>query len=350
MAVLPNAEATAAQVRVTTPSGCWTGSSGVADLRTQAPVPANARFRIGSVTKVFTATVVLNHTDGRPSPTLPDDIEWSLAHRYDRWTPEAIVRQALRNPREFDPGTKQHYTNMGYIVAGMLIEKITGHPYASEIQQRISGPLGLRDTYVPGDDPTIRGPHTQGYRSVTRDGVTSLVDVTKWSQTITPASGDMISTLADLDTFLRRPAAAEGPARRDVHAARGRRRQRRPRDAQRRPGGDHTAHRRSAVGEVRRPLRLRRRDRGQPGRQLPARVLGECHRREGRRSDEHGRGHHLCRSGHALSPIAGRPAGRPAMCAVVFYRLRAVMSPWVVVAWMSSSGVPSFLSELLTRP
>jgi D-alanyl-D-alanine carboxypeptidase len=236
MSGLPNAAATAAQVRVTTPDGCWTGTSGVADLRTKAPVPADARFRIGSVTKVFTATVVLqlaaehrvsldapvqrylpgllprnypavtvrellNHTDGLPSPTLPDDLEWSLAHRYDKWTPEEIVRQALRNPREFDPGTKQHYTNMGYIVAGMLIEKTTGHSYASEIQRRISGPLGLRDTYVPGDDPTIRGPHAKGYQAVTRDGVTSLVDVTKWSQTITPASGDMISTLADLDTF-----------------------------------------------------------------------------------------------------------------------------------------------------
>lgn len=236
IAGLPNAEATSAQVLVTTPTGCWKGSSGVADLRTNAPLPANARFRIGSVTKVFTATVVLqlaaehrvsldapvqrylpdllpatypdltvrqllNHTDGLPSPTLPDDIEWALAHRYDRWTPNQIVRLALRNPREFDPGKKQHYTNMGYIVAGLLIEKITGHSYAQEVQRRVSGPLRLRDTYVPGADPTIRGPHAHGYQLVVRNGVSSLTDVTNWSQTFTPASGDMISTLADLDTF-----------------------------------------------------------------------------------------------------------------------------------------------------
>ena len=237
MSGLPDAEATSAQVRVTTPRGCWTGSSGTANLRTNAPVPANARFRIGSITKVFTATVVLqlaaehrlsldapvqrylphllpatypgvtvrqllNHTDGLPSPALPDDIEWSLAHRYDVWTPEQIVRLALRNPREFEPGEKQHYTNMGYIVAGLLIGKITGHSYGEEMQRRIAGPLGLRDTYVPGADPAIRGPHAHGYQSVTRDGVTSLTDVTNWSQTLTPASGDMISTLADLDTFM----------------------------------------------------------------------------------------------------------------------------------------------------
>ncbi|WP_097328046.1 serine hydrolase domain-containing protein [Paractinoplanes atraurantiacus] len=236
MAGLPNTVATSAQVRVTTPGGCWTGLSGVADLRTEAPVPANARFRIGSVTKVFTATVVLqlaaehrlsldapvqrylpellpaeypevtvrqllNHTDGLPSPALPDDLEWILAHRYDRWTPRQIVRDALRNPREFEPGAKQHYTNMGYIVAGLLIEKVTGRPYAQEIDRRIARPLGLRDTYVPGADPAIRGPHAHGYQVVTREGVTSLIDVTNWSQTLTPASGDMISTLADLDTF-----------------------------------------------------------------------------------------------------------------------------------------------------
>jgi D-alanyl-D-alanine carboxypeptidase len=234
---LPSAVATSAQVRVTTASGCWTGSSGVADLRTAGPVPANARFRIGSVTKVFTATVVLqlaaehrvsldapvqrylpgllpadypevtvrqllNHTAGLPSPTLPEDIEWALAHRYDRWTPDQIVRAALRNPREFEPGDKQHYTNMGYIVAGLLIEKITGRPYGQEVQRRIAGPLRLRDTYAPGTDPAIRGPHAHGYQAVTRNGVTTLTDVTRWSQTLTPTSGDMISTLTDLDTFI----------------------------------------------------------------------------------------------------------------------------------------------------
>ncbi|MEU8238117.1 serine hydrolase domain-containing protein [Actinoplanes missouriensis] len=232
IAGLPDDAATSAQVRVTTAAGCWEGASGVADLRTNAPVPANARFRIGSVTKVFTAAVVLqlaaenrlslddsvrrhlpgvlpasysgvtvrqllNHTSGLPSPTLPDDIEWALAHRYDVWTPERIVRTALRNPREFGPGDEQHYTNMGYIVAGMLIEKVTGRSYGSEVRRRITGPLGLRDTYVPGLDPGIRGPHAHGYQVVG----TTVVDVTSWSQSLTPAAGDMISTVADLDVF-----------------------------------------------------------------------------------------------------------------------------------------------------
>ncbi|MEV4462034.1 serine hydrolase domain-containing protein [Micromonospora echinofusca] len=237
IAGLPNSDATSAQVRITTPDGCWTGATGVRDLRSQAPVPPHARFRIGSVTKVFTAALVLqlvaegrihladpvqrhlpgllpadyptvtvrqllDHTNGIPSPTMPDGIEWQLAHRYDRWTPEQIVRLGLRNPREFEPGTKQHYTNMGYIVAGLLVEKVTGHPYARELDRRIARPLRLRDTYAPGDDPRILGPHAHGYQAVVRDGATELVDATTWSQTFTPASGDVISSLADLDTFV----------------------------------------------------------------------------------------------------------------------------------------------------
>ncbi|WP_433389107.1 serine hydrolase domain-containing protein [Micromonospora sp. KLBMP9576] len=237
IAGLPDADATSAQVRVTTLDGCWTGVTGVRDLRSQAPVPQHARFRVGSITKVFTAVLVLqlaaegrlgladpvqrhlpgllpadyppvtvrqllNHTSGIPSPTMPAGIEWQLAHRYDRWTPEQIVRLGLRNPREFEPGTKQHYNNMGYIVAGLLVERVTGNPYARELDRRIVRPLRLRSTYAPGDDPRILGPHTHGYQSVVRDGATELVDVTTWSQTFTPAAGNVISNLADLDTFM----------------------------------------------------------------------------------------------------------------------------------------------------
>ncbi|WP_420118158.1 serine hydrolase domain-containing protein [Micromonospora sp.] len=237
IAGLPDADATSAQVRITTPDGCWTGTTGVRDLRSQAPVPPHARFRVGSVTKAFTAAMVLqlvaegridldasvqrllpgllpagyptvsvrqllDHTSGLPSPRMPDGIEWQLAHRYDRWTPQQLVRLGLDNPREFEPGTKQHYTNMGYIVAGMIIEKVTGHPYATELDRRIARPLGLKDTYAPGDDPRIRGPHAHGYQAVDRDGRTELVDATTWSQTFTPASGNIISSLTDLDAFL----------------------------------------------------------------------------------------------------------------------------------------------------
>ncbi|MFI5909601.1 serine hydrolase domain-containing protein [Dactylosporangium sp. NPDC051541] len=234
IAGLPDGSATAAQVRIARAGQCWAGRSGVADLATGAPVPAGARFRIGSVTKVFTATVVLqlaaegrlhldaplsrylpgflsvpydavtvrhllDHRTGLPAPDLSDDIEWQIAHRFDHYTAERLVRMALTGEREFAPGTAQHYTNMGYIVAGVLIRRITGHSYADEIARRILRPLGLRGTAFPGDDPAIHGPHAHGYQVVGAD----LVDVTLWNQSITPAAGDLISTAANLDTFLQ---------------------------------------------------------------------------------------------------------------------------------------------------
>ncbi len=232
----PDRATTSVQLKVTTPAGCFHDTFGVRDLRSAAPVTPHTRFRIGSVTKVFTAVVgyqlmaegqldldapirsylpdlipahlptitvrqLLAHTSGLPSPALPDGLDWQLAHRYDRWAPEQIVRTALMNPLQYEPGTAQRYTNMGYIVAGILIERVTGTSYAEQMRQRIFRPLGMRDTYAPGPATGIRGPHVRGYQRVTRDGRTELVDATRWSQTLTPASGDLISTLADLDRF-----------------------------------------------------------------------------------------------------------------------------------------------------
>jgi len=226
--------ATAAQVRITGPAGRWEGRSGVADLRSGTPVPRRARFRIGSVTKMFTATVVLqlaaegrlrldepvnrylpgflpdayatatvrhllDHRTGLPSPSWPDGVDWQIEHRFDRYTPEQLVRMALENEREFEPGRRQHYTNMGYIVAAVLVRRLTGRSHADEIHRRIVRPLGLRDTVAPGHDPAIHGPHAHGYQVL--DG--ELVDVTRWNQSSTPAAGDMISSLHDLDTFVR---------------------------------------------------------------------------------------------------------------------------------------------------
>ncbi|HEX6356482.1 serine hydrolase domain-containing protein [Actinophytocola sp.] len=234
IAGLPNADATAAIVRATGPDGCWAGTAGVADRNRNTPVPSNARFRIGSVTKVFTATVVLqlaaegrigldgtvqrylpgllpadyppvtvrqllNYTSGLPSPDFDEaSVEYMVAHRFDRWTPQRYVDLAMSNPMEFAPGTKQHYRNINHIVAGMLIEKVTGESYEDAVRDRILRPLRLSDTTVPGHEPAIHGPHLRGYQ-VMPDG--TLLDVTRWNQSFGWAASSIISTTRDLDTF-----------------------------------------------------------------------------------------------------------------------------------------------------
>ncbi|MBP2330357.1 D-alanyl-D-alanine carboxypeptidase [Kibdelosporangium banguiense] len=234
IAGLLSADVTAALVRATGPDGCWESTAGTVDRRTGAAVPQEARFRIGSVTKVFTAVVVLqlvaehrieldgavqrylpgllaqgyptvtvrqllNHTSGLPSPVISDEsVEYQVAHRFDSWTPQQYVDAAFKQEREFDPGTKQQYRNIGYIIAGMLIEKVTGNSYEHEVRDRVIRPLRLTGTSVPGDDPGLCGPHVHGYQ-VMSDG--TLRDVTRWNQSFGWAASAIISTTRDLDVF-----------------------------------------------------------------------------------------------------------------------------------------------------
>lgn len=237
---LPDADATAALVRVGGTGGSWRGSSGVHDLASGRPADPDARFRVGSVTKVFTAAVVLqlaaegklgldrpvrsylpelvpasygavtvrqllDHTHGIPGADVPGTtVEERYENRFRPYDPRAMVRSATSKDREFPPGEKQHYLNIGYTIAGLLIERVTGARYADEVGRRILKPLGLHGSYFPGADPRIHGPHNHGYQRMTLDdGTTGLRDVTVWSPTDGWAAGDLISTTADLERFTR---------------------------------------------------------------------------------------------------------------------------------------------------
>lgn len=233
---LPKDDATAALVRVSGTGGRWRGSSGVHDLASGRPADPDGRFRVGSVTKVFTAAVVLqlagegrlgldrparhylpdlipaaygkvtvrqllNHTSGIPSVDAGngDTLEDWYAHRFDLHDATDTVREATSHEPDFAPGTQQHYANIGYTVAGLLIEKVTGDTYASQVSHRVLEPLHLKDSYFPGTDPTIRGPHNHGYQLFDPSG--ELRDVTVWGATDAWAAGDLISTTADLERF-----------------------------------------------------------------------------------------------------------------------------------------------------
>ncbi|WP_371668858.1 beta-lactamase family protein [Streptomyces sp. NBC_00289] len=238
---LPDADATAALVRVGGTDGSWRGSAGVHDLESGRAADPDARFRAGSTTKVVTAAVVLdlvaegrvglgtrvrhylpellgprfagvtvrqllNHTSGIPAGDgFGNSFAEQYAHRFDTLSPRDVVASAVAKEREFAPGTQQHYLNINYTVLGLLVEKVTGRSYASEAARRVLRPAGMRDTCFPGTDPRIRGPHNHGYQAVRRDdGTTEFVDVTDWNQADRFAAGDMISTTADLERLVTR--------------------------------------------------------------------------------------------------------------------------------------------------
>ncbi|NBE54227.1 serine hydrolase domain-containing protein [Streptomyces boluensis] len=215
----------------------WFGTAGVADTGTGGEREREHRFRIGSISKTFVATVVLrlaaegrlslddtveqrlpgavrghghdgaevtvrmllNHTSGIFNYT--DDQEALNSH--ETHPPETLVAIAMSHPPAFEPGSGWAYSNTNYVLAGMIVERATGRALAEEITERISGPYGLADTYLPqGSDPTIQGPHSRHYTKLFQTGPDAPVhDATELDSSMFWAAGGMISTASDLNRF-----------------------------------------------------------------------------------------------------------------------------------------------------
>ncbi|MET7899662.1 serine hydrolase domain-containing protein [Streptomyces mirabilis] len=209
-----------------------TYTAGVGDLATGAKVPRDGQVRMGSNTKTFTAVVVLQlvgegkigldaqvdaylrglvrgddidgrhitvrqllqHTSGLPnySKYLSDDIRY-----YD---PRELLDLALQHKADFAPGTNWAYSNTNYLVAGLIVQKVTGRPLAEEIDQRVIKRIGLRHTYFPAPgEETIRERHPRGYYQDSAGA--PLADATEWDPSWAWAAGQMVSTNSDLNRF-----------------------------------------------------------------------------------------------------------------------------------------------------
>ncbi|HVK25470.1 MAG TPA: serine hydrolase domain-containing protein, partial [Actinokineospora sp.] len=222
------------QVRITKDGRTVVARSGTAELDRPRPVPLTGRFRVGSVTKMFTATVLLQlvgegrveldrpvsaylpgllpdgdritvrmllqHSSGLFNYTdaLPMDPEGFEAIRFQHHSPLDLVALATSRPLDFPPGTVRAYSNTNYIVAGLVIEKVTGDSYEHAVERRIIRPLRLWATEVPGDRPDIAGPHAHGYSRVGG----APVDVSRLNPSVAWAAGAIVSSTADLDRFL----------------------------------------------------------------------------------------------------------------------------------------------------
>ncbi|MEU5763825.1 serine hydrolase domain-containing protein [Nocardia sp. NPDC047648] len=236
-------------LRVRDEHGEWIGSAGVAELGGTAKPPVDGHVRIGSNTKTFTATLVLalvaegkvdldtpaaaylpefdldpritvrmllQHTsgvfnftgeyypDGTMVPGIPATTsgkEW-VDNRFHTYRPEELARLALSKPARFEPGTDWSYSNTNYVLARLLIEKVTGRSVAAEMQRLIIGPLGLSGTAAPSTRTEIPEPHAHAYFRYEDDGVEQTVDVTRHNPSWISSGGDMISTTQDLQTFI----------------------------------------------------------------------------------------------------------------------------------------------------
>ncbi|GHD65147.1 MULTISPECIES: serine hydrolase domain-containing protein [Streptomyces] len=226
-----------AMVRVTGSGAPLTQAEGVQDKTTGAAMDPNSRFRIGSVTKTFSAVVLLQLVDeGKlklddPVNTylpglLPDDritVRHLLTHRsgladytnamFEHTVPgfeavrnkvftyQELVALSLREPRTAQPGASYSYSNTNFVVVGMLIEKASGRTVAKEYERRIIKPLKLKNTSYVHPSTAIKGPHAHGYLHPDEAGA-PLVDSTEQTVSWAQSAGAMISTTADLNTFM----------------------------------------------------------------------------------------------------------------------------------------------------
>ncbi|GAB2952279.1 serine hydrolase domain-containing protein [Micromonospora polyrhachis] len=235
------------QLRVNDERGEWVGSAGAAELGGDEKPPPNGHHRIGSNTKTFIATLVLQlvaegkiglddpaanhlpefglderitvrmllqHTSGvfnftgefYEDGTVVPGIIWSgqewVDNRFKTYQPEELVRLALSKPARFEPGADWSYSNTNYVLARLLIEKVTGRSYAEEMQRLILEPLGLRDTVAPTTESEISEPHAHAYYRYEEEGQEKTVDVTQQNPSWISSGGDMISTTQDLHTFI----------------------------------------------------------------------------------------------------------------------------------------------------
>ncbi|UMP02887.1 serine hydrolase [Amycolatopsis sp. EV170708-02-1] len=234
------------QLRVRDERGEWTGSVGVRELGGTAKPPTNGHFRLGSTTKNFTATLLLQlvaegrigldtpvakflpelgldsritvrmllqHTSGlfnhtgeyNPDGTVTPGIPWTgkewVDKRFHTYQPEELVRLAVSKPAVFEPGARWSYSNTNSVVARLLVEKLTGRPFADELDQRILRPLKLRDTLSPGSWAGMPKPYAHAYYRYEDAGQWKTIDVTHQNPTWISSAGDMISTTKDLQTY-----------------------------------------------------------------------------------------------------------------------------------------------------
>lgn len=211
-------------------------AEGVADRSTKRAIGTGDRIRVGSVTKTFTAVVLLQLVDeGRIKldtsvntylpGLLPDKritVRHVLSHRsglYDYantlfarsvpgfenvrnkvFTYRQLMDLSLAKPLTDKPGAVYAYSNANFVVAGMLIEKITKKSVATAYQNRIIKPLKLADTFYVHPKNTIPGRYSRGY--MTADSAGRKIDSTQQTASWAQSAGALVSNAKDLNTFL----------------------------------------------------------------------------------------------------------------------------------------------------
>jgi CubicO group peptidase (beta-lactamase class C family) len=246
-----------AVVLLRTPQGEFTVSYGTTLLGANSPPSVDTHFRIASNTKTMTAAVIVllaqenklslddpvsKYVPGVPDGekititellnmrsglyTYDDDPEfWTILERDPAkvWTPAEVLAIAFKHPPYFPPGTDFHYSNTNYALLGLIAEKIEGKPLANCFQDRLFGPLGLKDTLLPASSSnTLPDPYSHGYlygdcsfrnltdkpypaeiQAAARAGTLKPNNCTEQNSSYASAAGGVISTAKDCAIWIQ---------------------------------------------------------------------------------------------------------------------------------------------------
>jgi len=255
-ALLADTMTTGAVVYVQSPNGDWLESFGTAVRGTNTPIPTNAHFRVGSVTKTWTGTVILQLVQegklGLSDPVskyianVPNGnaitIEQLLTMRsglynYSTnlafnqtldsepnkvWTVDELLTIAYSQPVYFTPGADFRYSNTNTVLLGLIIEQLTGMSVADAMKARLFAPLGLTDTFLPPqNDTSLPAPAPHGYQwgtnaetadsdalsparqAAAKNGTLQPTDVTSVSTSWGWTAGSGISTVKELAAYVQ---------------------------------------------------------------------------------------------------------------------------------------------------
>jgi len=210
-------------------------TGGLGNVARKTPMRSGDHFKIASLTKSYTAAVVLqlvgegrlglgdsveqrlpglvpngskimirqllNHTSGLADfEANPRYLKPYLTGNFGYyWAPRQLVKMGVSQKPLFAPGTRYSYSNTNYVLAQLIVEKVTGKTIGAELKRRIFKPLHLDDTTYP-TGPGLPSPYAHGYKLL---GKPPAVDVTGLSPSLAPGSGAIISTALDVADFYR---------------------------------------------------------------------------------------------------------------------------------------------------
>ncbi|MEU6386199.1 serine hydrolase domain-containing protein [Streptomyces bauhiniae] len=241
--VMREADVPGVTVGIWTPDqGSYVRSFGVADKNSGRPMSPDLYMRIGSETKTFTVTALLQLVDqskvdlddpiGRYISGVPNGDKISLRQLADMrsglfnysqdpdffkaltsdprraFTPQQLLDYSFKHPVQFKPGARFEYSNTNLILLGLVVEQQSGQRLGDYIQRHILDPAGMKHTSFP-EGTEFPKPHAQGYTNQTADG--KVAETAGWNPSWGWAAGAMVSNLDDMRVWSRTVATGRFP-------------------------------------------------------------------------------------------------------------------------------------------